>query len=122
MKLEYNITETVQEEDLEFTDKDGNTFTADAIRTDYVPTNFEGTPKNYVLRKNHERWDTMHLEFVQKIHREWLEELGYDTLEYEVDGATKEIINRKEETTNIILTPNSMNVDKTTAEEIWFLV
>ena len=51
MKLEYDIIETVQEKDLEFLDKEGKTIFVDAIRTDYVPTNFEGSPKNYVLRE-----------------------------------------------------------------------
>ena len=45
MKLEYDIIETVQEKDLEFLDKEGKTIFVDAIRTDYVPTNFEGSQK-----------------------------------------------------------------------------
>tara|TARA_B100001248_G_scaffold261292_1_gene251991 strand:- start:1296 stop:1631 length:336 start_codon:yes stop_codon:yes gene_type:complete len=91
MKLEYNKTETVQEKDLTFIDKDGNAFTADAIRTDYVPTSFAGTPKNYVLRKGHENWDILQETFLRKIYNEWLEELGYDTSVYEVNFETKEI-------------------------------
>tara|TARA_R100000458_G_C8181229_1_gene178212 strand:+ start:435 stop:776 length:342 start_codon:yes stop_codon:yes gene_type:complete len=113
MKLEYNITETVQEKDLKFINKEGEPFTADAIRTDYVPTNFEGTPKNYVLRKNHERWDTLHSEFVKKIHKEWLKELGYDTDAYYVHATSKEIIKNFDYDTLI-----KTGIEVTTPEEI----
>ena len=96
MKLEYDIIETVQEKDLEFLDKEGKTIFVDAIRTDYIPTNFEGSPKNYVLREGHEKWDFLHEKFVRQIHNEWLEELGYDTDLHSVHGDTKEIIKESE--------------------------
>lgn len=96
MKLEYDIIETVQEKDLEFLDKEGKTIFVDAIRTDYIPTNFKGSPKNYVLREGHENWDSLHKKFIRQIHNEWLEELGYDTDWHSVHEDTKEIIKSSE--------------------------
>ena len=64
----------------------------DLIRTDYIPTNFSGEPKNFLLRDKHIEWEAKHIEFEKKIHKEWLEELGYNTSEYSVDFTTHEII------------------------------
>ena len=60
----------------------------DLIRTDYIPTNFSGEPKNFLLRDKHIEWEAKHIEFEKKIHKEWLEELGYDTNEYSVNFTT----------------------------------
>ena len=92
MKLEYDITETVQAEAQDYIDKEGNPFKADVIRTDYIPTNFEATPKNYVLRENHESENTLKWLFVDQMHKDWLTELGYDNTVYYVDKETKEIL------------------------------
>ena len=68
----------------------------DLIRTDYIPTNFSAEPKSYFLRDGHVEWDKMHTENEQRVHKEWLEELGYDTSKYIVDFTTHEIINQEE--------------------------
>ena len=65
----------------------------DLIRTDYIPTNFSAEPKNFLLRDGHIDWDKVHMDFEMKIHKEWLEELGYDTNKFSVDFETHEIIN-----------------------------
>ena len=64
----------------------------DLIRTDYIPTNFSAEPKNFLLRDNHVEWETKHITFEKKIHKEWLEELGYDTSSYSVNYSTHEIV------------------------------
>ena len=69
----------------------------DLIRTDYIPTNFSAEPKNFLLRDGHIDWDKMHMDFEMKIHKEWLEELGYDTNKYKIDFITHEIIDLDEQ-------------------------
>tara|TARA_B100001250_G_scaffold402864_1_gene416558 strand:- start:231 stop:560 length:330 start_codon:yes stop_codon:yes gene_type:complete len=64
----------------------------DLIRTDYIPTNFSAEPKNFLLRDKHIEWDNKHAEFVLKIHREWLVELGYDPTLWQVEESTRKII------------------------------
>tara|TARA_Y100000401_G_C8230423_1_gene177823 strand:+ start:77 stop:412 length:336 start_codon:yes stop_codon:yes gene_type:complete len=66
----------------------------DLIRTDYIPTNFSAEPKNFLLRDGHIEWDKKHSDFESKIHKEWLEELGYDTEKYFVDYETHKILSR----------------------------
>jgi hypothetical protein len=68
----------------------------DLIETKYKPTNFSAETKYYYLRDNHVDWDKMQQAQEQKIHKEWLEELGYDTSKYIVDFITHEIINQEE--------------------------
>lgn len=68
----------------------------DLIITHYTPTNFSAQPKNFLLRDNHDQWDKLHTDFEIKIHKEWLEELGYDTNKYKIDFITHEIIDLDE--------------------------
>ena len=63
----------------------------DLIRTDYIPINFSAEPKNFLLRDKHVEWDKMHQENEEKIQKEWLEELGYDTKLWQVDFATHRV-------------------------------
>ena len=90
MKLKYDEIKKVIEENLEYVE-DGKTLTADLIQTDYVPTSFDGTTKNFCLRENHRDWDRLHFNFKEKCEQEWLEELGYDNKLYYVDNVSKEI-------------------------------
>ena len=63
----------------------------DLIRTDYIPTNFSAEPKSFYLRDGHVHWDRLHTEAEQRIHKDWLEELGYDTKIWEVNFKTHRI-------------------------------
>ena len=63
----------------------------DLMQTDFVPLNFNGSVKNYVLRNGHEMWESMHREAEEKIQKEWLVELGYNPNNFEVDPETHEI-------------------------------
>ena len=63
----------------------------DLIRTDYIPTNFSAEPKSFYLRDGHVHWDKMHIEAEQNIHKEWLEELGYDPKLWQVNFTTHEV-------------------------------
>ena len=65
----------------------------DLIITYYKPINFSAQPKNFLLRDGHIDWDKKHLDFEMKMHKEWLEELGYNTNKFSVDFETHEIIN-----------------------------
>jgi|TARA_B100000902_G_scaffold398724_1_gene466581 hypothetical protein len=94
MKLEYNEIKTIHEENIEFEENEVP-FTADIIKTDYVPINFEGTTKNFCLRENHPNSQYLHNNFKNKILTEWLIELGYDTELYFVHFETNEIIKKE---------------------------
>ena len=63
----------------------------DLMQTDFIPLNFNGSVKNYVLRDGHELWETMHQEAEKRIQKEWLVELGYNPVGYYVDSETFEI-------------------------------
>jgi len=64
----------------------------DLIRTDYIPTNFSATPKNFLLRDKHNDWDKIHTKFENKILDEWFVELGYDSTKHYLNKETKTII------------------------------
>ena len=66
----------------------------DLILTEYIPTNFSAEPKNFFLRDGHIEWDKKHMEIEQQFHKEWLEELGYDTETHYVDFETHKITKR----------------------------
>ena len=68
----------------------------DLIETKYKPTNFSAETKYYYLRDNHVDWDKMQQTQEKNIHKEWLEELGYDTSKYIVDFTTHEIFSYEE--------------------------
>lgn len=63
----------------------------DLIETKYKPTNFSAETKYYYLRDNHIDWDKMQNAYIDQMHREWLEELGYDNSKYRVERETREI-------------------------------
>ena len=84
----------------------------DLIRTDYTPTNFSAEPKNFLLRDGHVNWDRLHTESEQRIHKEWLEELGYNPNLWQVNFTTHKI-----ERTNHLLKFNS-NMENTSPETI----
>jgi len=84
----------------------------DLIRTDYTPTNFSAEPKSYFLRDGHVHWDRLHTETEQRIHKEWLEELGYNTNIWQVNFTTHKI-----KRTNHLLKFNS-TIEDTSPETI----
>ena len=96
MILEYTKTQSIAVENGCEHIVDGVIRFDDLIRTDYTPTNFSAEPKHYFLRDGHVDWDKMHNDFEEKIHKEWLVELGYDTSEYSVNFTTHEIFNYEE--------------------------
>lgn len=67
----------------------------DLIETKYVPQNFSAETKYFYLRDNHIDWDKKHFDIENKIHEEWLEELGYDTENHYVDLETHKIIDKR---------------------------
>jgi len=91
MILEYTKTQVIAVEDGCEHIVDGVIRFDDLIRTDYTPTNFSAEPKNYLLRDGHVDWDKMQREAEEKIHKEWLVELGYETAVYKVNFDTHEI-------------------------------
>jgi|TARA_R110002050_G_scaffold249912_2_gene387788 hypothetical protein len=91
MKLKYNEIKSIYAENIEY-EENGITFTANIIKTEYIPQVFKGTTKNFCLRENHENSQALHDNFKSKCKIEWLEELGYDITQYRVDAATNEII------------------------------
>ena len=62
------------------------------IETKYVPTNFSAKTRYFYLRDKHIDWDRKHMEIEKQFHKEWLEELGYNTQEYIVNFTTHEIV------------------------------
>ena len=95
MILEYEKKQSIYAEDVcEHVVNDVIRFD-DLIRTDYIPANFSAEPKNFLLRDGHIDWDKMHMDFEMKIHKEWLEELGYDTENHYVDLTTHKIIDKR---------------------------
>ena len=95
MILEYEKKQSIYAEDACEHIVNGVIRFDDLIRTDYIPTNFSAEPKNFLLRDGHIDWDKKHLDFESKIHKEWLEELGYDTENYYVDFETHKIIDKR---------------------------
>lgn len=61
------------------------------MRTDFIPQNFRGTVKKFVLRHGHDQWVSMHKTAEEEIQKEWLVELGYDPEGYEVSFDNLEI-------------------------------
>lgn len=91
--MEFSKKTSVFEKDA-YVNFDGKeTIIKDLMITHYIPTNFNGTPKNYLLGNEHPMWEQIHRNFETKILNEWLKELGYDPKHYEVNTMTKEIIN-----------------------------
>lgn len=108
MILEYEKKQSIYAEDACEHVVNGVVRFDDLIRTDYIPTNFSAEPKNFLLRDGHIEWDKKHSDFEMKIHKEWLEELGYDTEIYTVNFTTHEIISLQKDnrTTEEQVMPN----------------
>jgi hypothetical protein len=66
----------------------------DLMQTDFIPLNFNGSYKNYVLRDGHEAWDTKQHEAEQNIVNQWLVELGYNPSGFRIDYEKQEIISK----------------------------
>jgi len=92
MILEYEKKQTIHAEKVCEHVVNGTIIFDDLIRTDYIPTNFSATPKNFFLRDKHNDWDKLHNKFENKILDEWFVELGYTKEKHYIDKATKSII------------------------------
>jgi len=94
MILKFTKTTSVYEADAYINVNGEETIIKDLMITNFVPTNFVGTPKNFTLGEEHPLWESKHRDFEAKILQEWLVELNYDLNMYYVDNATYKIINR----------------------------
>lgn len=107
MILKFNKTTSIYEKDA-YISVDGEEKTVkDLMITNYVPTNFEGTEKIYLLGNEHPLWESKHRNYEVKIFQEWLEELGYDTKFYYVNTKTGKI----ESTRDIEALPNTTSTE-----------
>lgn len=91
MILEFTKTTSVYEKDAYINVNGEETIIKDLMITHYVPINFVGTAKNYLLGNEHPLWESKHRNFEAKILQEWLVELDYDPEFYYVDTDTKKI-------------------------------
>ena len=91
MILEYEKKQTIHLEKVCEHVVNGVIVFDDLIRTDYIPTNFSATPKNFLLRDKHDDWDKLHADFENKILDEWFVELGYSKQTHYMDKPTKTI-------------------------------
>ena len=91
MILEFSTTTSVHEKDAYINVDGEETIIKDLMITRYVPTNFVGTNKNYLLGKEHPLWESKHRNFEARILQEWLVELEYDPEFYYVNTDTKKI-------------------------------
>lgn len=107
MILEFSKTTSVYEKDAYISVDGKETTVKDLMITDYVPTNFNGTAKNYLLGNEHPFWESKHRDFEVKILQEWLIELGYDTEFYYVNADTKKIESKRD----IETLPNTISTE-----------
>jgi len=91
MILEYEKTQKIYAEKGCEHIVDGVIRFDDLIETKYKPTNFSAETKYYYLRDNHVEWDKKQNAYIEQMHKEWLEELGYDITKYYVQTDTREI-------------------------------
>lgn len=91
MILKFNKTTSIYEKDAYISVDGEETTVKDLMITNYVPTNFEGTEKIYLLGNEHPLWELKHRNFEAKILQEWLLELDYNTEFYYVNTDTKKI-------------------------------
>ena len=91
MILEFSTTTSVHEKDAYINVDCEETIIKDLMITRYVPTNFVGTNKNYLLGEEHPLWESKHRNFEARILQEWLVELEYDPKFYYVNTDTKKI-------------------------------
>jgi len=86
----------------------------DLMQTDFIPENFNGSYKNFVLRNGHQQWESMHQEAEIRIQNEWLRELGYNPDGFYVDPETFEVKQKDNPQWNIVKEKNNTEV-----ESIW---
>lgn len=91
MILEFSKTSSIYEKDAYISVDGKEKIIKDLMITHYVPTNFVGTKKNYLLGEEHPLWESKHRNFEARILQEWLVELDYDTEFYYVNTDTKKI-------------------------------
>lgn len=91
MILEFSKTTSVYEKNAYISVDGKKTTVKDLMITHYVPTNFDGTAKTYLLGNEHPLWESKHRNFEARILQEWLVELEYDTEFYYVNSDTKKI-------------------------------
>ena len=79
----------------------------DLMQTDFIPENFNGSYKNFVLRNGHQQWESMHQEAEIRIQNEWLRELGYNPDGFYVDPETFEVKQKDNPQWNIVKEKNN---------------
>ena len=83
----------------------------DLMQTDFIPENFNGSYKNFVLRNGHQQWESMHQEAEIRIQNEWLRELGYNPDGFYVDPETFEVKQKDKPQWNIVKEKNNTEVE-----------
>lgn len=83
----------------------------DLMQTDFIPQNFNGSYKNYVLRDGHQQWESMHQEAERRIQKEWLSELGYNPDGFYVDPETFEVKQKDNPQWNVEKEKNNTEVE-----------
>tara|TARA_Y100000768_G_scaffold382042_1_gene361705 strand:+ start:894 stop:1235 length:342 start_codon:yes stop_codon:yes gene_type:complete len=83
----------------------------DLMQTDFIPQNFNGSYKNYVLRDGHQQWESMHQEAERRIQKEWLSELGYNPDGFYVDPETFEVKQKNNPQWNVEKEKNNTEVE-----------
>tara|TARA_Y100001937_G_scaffold121360_1_gene179997 strand:+ start:1405 stop:1746 length:342 start_codon:yes stop_codon:yes gene_type:complete len=83
----------------------------DLMQTDFIPENFNGSYKNFVLRNGHQQWESMHQEAEIRIQNEWLRELGYNPDGFYVDPETFEVKQKDNPQWNIVKEKNNTEVE-----------
>lgn len=83
----------------------------DLMQTDFIPENFNGSYKNFVLRNGHQQWESMHQEAEIRIQNEWLRELGYNPDGFYVDPETFEVKQKDNPQWNVVKEKNNTEVE-----------
>ena len=107
MILEFTKTTSVHEKDAYINVNGEETIIKDLMSTKYVPINFDGTAKTYLLGNEHILWESKHKNFEAKIFKEWLIELGYDPKFCYVNINTKKIQSNRD----IETLPNTISTE-----------
>lgn len=115
MILEFSKATSVHEKDAYINVDGEETIIKDLMITKYVPINFDGTAKDYLLGNEHPLWELKHRNFETKILKEWLIELNYDPEFYYVNTGTRKITLKKTE--DSVLIPHPL-IPITETEEI----
>ena len=83
----------------------------DLMQTDFIPENFNGSYKNFVLRNGHQQWESMRQEAEIRIQNEWLRELGYNPDGFYVDPETFEVKQKDNPRWNVEKEKNNTEVE-----------